>query len=143
MLDNEASETNMRQNKVNSYQPKSKEALKQIALDLVDNKVFTSNQIEKPCDIGGVFMPLSFLSKETIDQLQKDNICFFFEYYDQAGSQAINGMPMFFSCDMLNISDYDQMLAYADKIYEAKEKQDEFLSDFIWDFDKWVSYTRP
>lgn len=101
------------------YKNKTDEELKQIALDIIKGNIFGSHCLSDLTDAPSVFMALNFLSKEDLDGMQKANIIFFYEYLDKAGPRSVNGMPMFYSCNMLNLEDYNKLAEYSEAFRKA------------------------
>lgn len=81
---------------------KPKEQLTQLARDILANLVFTDRHCQSPSDISMVFLPIGLgglqgLSPECVGML--------YEYFNQAGPTSVNGMPCFFSVQILNQTD--------------------------------------
>lgn len=76
--------------------------LKQIALDLVDGKIFSDRHCRSPEEIRSSFMVLSFLDEKSRKEMEDFQPEMFYEYLDKAGPRAINGNPMFTSIKMLS-----------------------------------------
>jgi len=97
--------------------------LKQLAIDISENKVFGTWQMNK-CDIAHlyvVFMPVTFMTDEQRKELETNNIIHFYEYYDKAGPRSVNGMPCFFSLCQINENDWEKVVKYI-KEYEVRVK---------------------
>lgn len=95
--------------------------LSQLAKDIVNNLVFTSNHIH-PNDnnlIGNIFMPLLLGATSDMSKEQIDDIGMVYEYYrGNSGGWAINGYPTFFSCAFLNKNDTKIVWEKVQKIQE-------------------------
>ncbi len=102
--------------------PKTDEELKQIAEDLWAGRIFSDRNIKRAEDIPMVFMALIFLKKEQIEQLEKQQMDFFYEYMSQATPTGVNGMPTFFSVRMLTKPETKRMFEYYDAIKGALAK---------------------
>ncbi|GAH55011.1 unnamed protein product [marine sediment metagenome] len=98
------------------------EELKQIAVDLFHGKLFTDRHLQRVEDLTMVFMPFIFMAAKDIRKLKKDPPGMIFEYRDKAGSRSVNGMPMFFSCQMLTQDDTKAVLELCKKLEEAQMK---------------------
>ena len=97
------------------------EELKQIAVDIYEGRIFTDRSISEGCDAGMVFLPVILGAfKDESEEGLKD-IKLIFEYMDKAGPRSINGMPMFFSCQVLRTDDFKKMSEYFDKYKTLKE----------------------
>jgi len=97
--------------------------LKQLAIDIVENKVFGTWQMNEN-DLSHmhiVFMPLIAISDETKQEMRSNNTIHLYEYYDKAGPRSVNGMPCFFSFRSISKDDWDKVLKYA-KEYEIRVK---------------------
>lgn len=82
-----------------------------LARDLVQNRVFMSDQIRRPEDFMMVFPVLAMLSDEQRENLRKDDIGAVYEYNDRALPRSVNGYPMFMSARMLSTVDYKRVRA--------------------------------
>ncbi len=102
---------------------KTDQELKQLAIDIYDNKVFTDRHIregESAHRIAVIFMPIAlgaFKTKEEIDDLG-----LIYEYYDKASPRAINGYPSFFSFNTLTKAECEIMSTHYDAYSELKNK---------------------
>lgn len=82
--------------------------LTQLAKDIVNNLVFTSNHINPNENdlIGNIFMPLLLGATSDMSQGQINDIGMIYEYYkNNSGGWAINGYPTFFSCRFISKHD--------------------------------------
>lgn len=77
---------------------KTRKELKQLAIDIVEGKVFGTWNMDNPHNIHSVFMVSLFMKKKDIP---KDTV-HFYEYMEKAGRWSVNGMPTFFSARVLN-----------------------------------------
>ena len=84
---------------------RTEEELKQITVDLFHGKIFTDRHCRRPQDVMMVFMPLGLMEPKAFRKLQKDSPGMIFEYLDKASPRSVNGMPGFFSCQMLSQED--------------------------------------
>lgn len=97
--------------------------LKQIAVDIVDGKVFTSMHLE-PHDmelLSLVFMPFAFDGLKDFPPEKRDNIVLVYEYLKDAGPRSINGHPMFFSCNFIYSWEADEFWGYYEEYSKQKE----------------------
>ncbi len=97
------------------------EEVKQIAVDLFHGKLFTNRHCQRPQDVMMVFMPLGLMEPKAFRKLQKDPPGMIFEYLDKAGPRSINGMPGFFSCQMLSQDDTKTVFEIYKKLEEAQK----------------------
>lgn len=104
-----------KEKKIFNISRKKEETLKQLAIDIVENKVFTDRNLnEKEYDkLFLIFIPLMFLQKE--DKLNwKEELGMFYEYYDKAYNRNINGNPIFYSMQLFHIKDLDLLQIFID-----------------------------
>lgn len=90
-----------------SYQAKSSHDLRQLAMDMANGLVFTSDQVRESSQdmLGLIFVPLIFMPDEHREALVKAEIVMIYEYISKAGPRSINGYPIFMSCLMLDKRD--------------------------------------
>lgn len=96
---------------------KTKEELKQLAIDIVEGKVFGTWNIENPSDMAMVFMVSIFMKKK---DFPKDAV-HFYEYMSEAGPRGVNGMPCFFSARVLNKKEAEILQPLINKYKKQKE----------------------
>ena len=95
--------------------------LRELALDIVEGKVFGSWLLHNPeRELSMVFMVLFFAKKEDLPS----DIGAIYEYIDRASKQSINGMPIFYSCRFLTMQQYKDVCDY---VKEAREYRKSFL----------------
>lgn len=81
--------------------PATEPELRQLALDIVEGRVFDSSQLGDDAHLmGSVFMPLAFMEPVAKEELETWGLVY--EYMSAAGPRAINGYPMFMSCRVLH-----------------------------------------
>lgn len=97
---------------------KTKEELKQLAMDIIDGKVFGSWMIKDLSDIPMVFMVSVFMKKKDIPK----DLAHFYEYNDKAGRMSVNGMPCFFSAHILLKKEAEKLQPLINEYREQKEK---------------------
>lgn len=105
--------------------PKTKEELNQIALDIVEGKIFTSCQVKDFALVKSVFMPLMFLKSEDVEELIQEECELFYEYLSEAGSHGINGYPTFMSAQYLVKDEVEYVNA---KIAEFRKTREAMLA---------------
>ncbi|KKN81079.1 hypothetical protein LCGC14_0322980 [marine sediment metagenome] len=98
--------------------PKTEDELKQLVRDLVSGRVFVNSMIPEgeTRALGMVFMVLSLGGLEGIDTSTIGQIC---EYYHKAGLGSINGFPMFYSAQLINVEDWAKVISMANAIEAA------------------------
>lgn len=98
--------------------------LKQIAIDIVEGKIFTHLQCNGN-DIMMTFMIMVFISDEQRKNIIDTNPALIYEYLDQAGPMGCNGMPIFMSMRYMPMEDW---LICREHIQEYVEMKEKFLS---------------
>ncbi len=97
---------------------KTDDELRELAMAIYAGTVFTDRQLDDPRMIGAVFMPVGLGGLNPDDEPHM-----IYEHLDRAGPRSINGMPSFFSCQILNLADMQAFIP----IWEQYVKlQDEF-----------------
>ena len=107
---------------------KTKE-LRQLALDMVDGKVFgTWNIRAEDAEnlVGMIFMPALFMSEEQREEMKKLEVVHFYEYVDKAGPRSVNGYPIFMSMNSLTREDSVVVFRFC---RELQKQRDEFLGE--------------
>lgn len=100
------------------------EELRGLAVDVVDGRVFTSDQVETEM-LRSVFMAVHFMNQETIDKWENEPEnapALLYEYISEAGPMAINGYPVFTSFRILLAADTALFRKYVQE-YLAMRKQ--------------------
>jgi len=102
---------------------KTEEQLKQLALDAVDNKIFTDRHFPQGQQnmVPMVFMPIGLgLFKDwTKDEISR--VGMIYEDLSKAGPRSVNGLPTFMSLQMINVTDFDKFAKYADEYMQLKD----------------------
>jgi len=99
---------------------RTNEQLKQIALDIHKNLIFSTGHMEahELQHVGTVFMPLALGATE---KRSPESIGMIFEYYSKAGPRSINGMPIFMSCQFVHKDDMKVLEGYIAEFRKAEE----------------------
>ena len=97
--------------------------IKELATDVFKEKVFFSTMLDENEMhlLSSVFLPITFMNEPQIEQIKKDNVTAFYEYYDKAGPRSINGLPMFTSMRTITEEDLKKMGEILVKLKEAVE----------------------
>ena len=110
---------------------KSTQELKDIALSLYKEKIFTDRNIDpkqKENLIETIFLPLVFLPDDMAKEWEKEPPGLIYEYYDKCLPRSINGYPIFHSFRTLTQEETKVMFEQYDEIkevlkeFEPKEK---------------------
>lgn len=99
--------------------------IKQLAIDVVENKVFGSWSLDdRNIDLMHlIFLPLAMIDQAGIDDLKNKNIVHLYEYYEgNTFGRCINGFPIFSSFRGISKDDYIEMAKYCKDYIELKEK---------------------
>ena len=97
------------------------EQLKDIAMDILNEKIFTSRHLSHDSSlIPMVFLPLALMKEEQIEGFK--NVKTIFEYYNKASSRGINGYPCFMSCETLTKKEDEKVLNYYKVFKEEMNK---------------------
>jgi hypothetical protein len=100
---------------------RSDEELKQIAIDILAGRIFTSNHIGEDM-LMHTFMVMALMSEEEKVQFMEKKPVMVFEYLSKAGPRSVNGYPVFLSLEYL----VEDELNIVNKYYDAlKKAQDE------------------
>jgi len=102
-------------------------ALRQLALDVAENKVFGTFHLREHEQglVGNIFMPILFMDDKQCENMKKEDIFHLYEYYDKAGPMSINGRPIFSSVRMISKKDWFRCVKY---IEQYKARKDSFLN---------------
>lgn len=102
---------------------KTDEELKRIAVDLYDGKIFSDRHFrsleETQSLIGVIFLPLAMGALKSKEQIA--DLGLVYEYFDKAGSRAMNGYPMFTSCCFLGKAETEKMLGFYEEYKKLKD----------------------
>jgi len=115
----EIKEYTVKKKKKNTYVPRSKELLKELAKGCHRGEVFTSFQISEPDMVSTVFMPLMLMGPDMMQGVYQDRPYMFYSYMKDACPGGVNGYPMFWSMAYLNKADAEQFDAYYKQIQKA------------------------
>lgn len=91
--------------------------LKDLAMAIVKNEVFTHCHLDNQSDIGMVFIPLSFGLNLPEEDLA--DIGMVYEYNSKASPRSVNGYPMFTSLNLLNKEDFKKVNEKINEINQA------------------------
>jgi hypothetical protein len=105
---------------------KTEQELKQLALDVVEGKVFTDRHCSSFDEALRSFMIIRLMSKEQLEELMAKEPVMFYEYYSKAGPLSINGMPSFFSINFLT---KEEGAIYESMIQKLITQRKEFLGE--------------
>ena len=107
-----------------TYIPKSVAELKQLALDVVEGRVFGSWSVpeDEVRMLMSIFLPLALCEKEHLKDLVDQNITGFYEYLDKSNSMAVNGYPTFMTVKMLNSADLGRLYPMIEQLIKQRRE---------------------
>lgn len=98
--------------------------LRQFVADWLDGKIFSDRHIANQEDILLSFMVLAFLDQETTTT-DWNQVGLVYEHLSEAmQGRLVNGMPIFFSCRMMHIEDWQKAIPL---IKAEQRRRAEFL----------------
>lgn len=100
------------------YVSREEAELKQVAMDIYHQNIFTDTMIGHSSMTGMVFMPLIFTKTHILREMQPV-VGMLYEHYSESLPSSINGMPIFMSMHILDKIDTDKVWTYYDE-YKAK-----------------------
>lgn len=92
-----------------SYATLEEKELRQLVLDICDNKVFTDRHCHSADEVGMCFPVLQFMKLCDRKYLAANPPGLIWEYYSKAAPMAVNGLPMFWSLHFLSPEDMDRV----------------------------------
>lgn len=110
------------------YLSMSTDKLKQLAMDVIDGKVFGSWMLRNGDErlLPNIFMTIMFMPAWWEFELRRDKIVHFYEFESEASPRGINGYPCFFSMRLLDQDDSRKLESFMKKISVMRQ---EFMND--------------
>lgn len=110
----------------NQYIPKTKDQIRQIALDNLAGTIYGSWQLaEHDKDIVSViFLPLSFTNDFHFKGWQRDEITHFYGHIADSLNRSINGRPIFSRFDVINDTDLKRVFKMQKRLSEIEEEDE-------------------
>lgn len=99
---------------------KTREELKELALDFLAGQVFTSNEVSE-AELPLVFLAFGFMDQEQHEELFAGKLALLYEYFSKAGPRGFNGKPMFISFHYLFEEEVKILNEYRAKLKEAQD----------------------
>lgn len=96
--------------------------LKKFVTEWVAGRLFSSFHCRSMDDIPRVFMAIGMGALDDRAMFELKDVALVYEYTDKAGPMAMNGMPMFFSCRIMNHTDWERCRKAIDKLQKANEE---------------------
>lgn len=100
----------------------SEEELRKLAVDFVENKIFTNFHMQEHDVRDGTMLGLIFMPLILGDGSFATDAWMLYEYADQAGPRSINGYPIFFSVRKIIQKDAPAFRHYVEEYKEMKKK---------------------
>lgn len=104
---------------------KTDDELKQLAVDWVEGRIFTSFDIhpgDMPFMLTKVFMLISLGALAELSKKQLDDVGMIYEYMSEQGYRSVNGYPMFIkSLRWMTRADTERFKAYAREYLEQRK----------------------
>ncbi len=97
----------------------TKKDLKQIAVDLYDDKIFCDRQLTNQSSMPMVFLPIALGAFKNEEDVK--DIGLIYEYLSEAGPRGINGYPCFFSMRILTIEETKEMFKHYEEYKKLKD----------------------
>jgi ribosome biogenesis protein Nip4 len=111
----------------NQYRRKSKDEIRQLALDNMAGQVFGTWQMRESdlSVIRCVFLPLIAINDFHLKGWERDEIMHFYGHLKDSFSRSINGMPCFHSFHVINQSDLERVFKMQKLIDALDEPEDD------------------
>ncbi len=103
------------------YQSKTREELKQFAMDVYDCKIFTHAQLRNQYDLRSVFMPIALGCLNDWTEEEIAEVGFIYEYMSEAGPRSVNGYPCFTSVKFMDKTDSQIAVDFYNEYKNLKE----------------------
>ena len=104
---------------------KTDEEIKQLALGVYRNEIFTSLQVpqqESLSMLPMIFMPLALMDSKQIKELKNDNPCMFYAFMTDAFPRSVNGYPIFASANYLTEEEFERFRLKLLALMEMEKK---------------------
>lgn len=103
------------------YVPRTNKEINQLAKDLAENRIFTSQHVRSPEDVRTVFMVLALMGPKMAQWMKDNHITVVYEEYSKAGPMSVNGYPCFFSFKSVSKSDWEKVIDVYERIEAVKK----------------------
>lgn len=103
-----------------SHTPKSDDFLRQLAMDWLDGRVFTSYRLSND-EIMQVFPILLLMNKDQRTTMIAEDVCMIYEYLTEAGPYTVNGNPAFLSANVLTRNETFRLGQWVGKYSKLKK----------------------
>ena len=96
--------------------------LRQLAVDILDGRVFGTWSLDDFGEAARCFLVLSLLDEESRQNMVDDEIVHVYEYLDKDGPMAVNGNPQFFSANLLDRETAERLFPLVKELYEQRSE---------------------
>lgn len=96
------------------------EALRQLALDIVNERVFTDRHCHTMDEVAMCFPALALMPEAMREKMLANPPGLVWESYTKAAPRGVNGLPMFFSCHFLTQADRVKLDGMVKELYESQ-----------------------
>ena len=103
------------------------EQVNQLALDLVDDKIYTDRHVDNFDLIPQIFLPIALgaLANVREEDIKRIGFCYSRIENKNMAPRTVNGHPIFWSVAFVNQGDAKKIMDKAEKIREARKKAEE------------------
>lgn len=101
-----------------TYSPRTETEINEIALGYVENRIWGSWS-DNGNGLQAFRTILMLLGEEEKELMKKTRIVSFYELIEKAGPFAVNGRPVFFSCNSLDVDDTNRVLRKIQELHTA------------------------
>lgn len=102
--------------------PLEQDELKKFVKAWVAGQLFSSFHCKAVDDVARIFMPIGMGTLDDRALFELKNVALTYEYLDKAVTMSINGMPMFYSCRIMNHTDWERCKTAIDKLTKVNEE---------------------
>jgi hypothetical protein len=102
------------------YVSKTESELRQLAVDIVEGKVFTDKHDRGGLEYGDIWLPirLGAFAEWSTEDLKR--IGMLYEYVNKAGDRSVNGYPTFLSLNALDMEDNNKVWKFHEQYVEMR-----------------------
>ena len=114
----------------------SNERINELAVAMIESRIFYMQHIRNPHDVPSVFMGIALGGFSGAPQSYIDSIGTIYEYMEKRGPLCVNGLPTFFSFNIVNKDDWAKAVETYERMKSAIEQQKTPPTDRV----RWKSY---
>lgn len=98
------------------FKIRTDEELRQLALDIVEGKVFGSWMVPNDEGMTAFRIITMFLGPDDYARMRERKVVGLFEYLDKAGPLSVNGLPSFMSMQLIYQVEVDRLNTYIEQL---------------------------